>query len=323
MLIGTRTPDKRALYAVSLSGHERVLTSLANDLILHDVASDGRLLVKNFHALQSSVGQRVGDDREREIALHDSSVSDISEDGQLVLFTFPGELLLCKTDGTPASHLGKGEGQGLSADGRWVLAISSGPPRELVLIPAGPGAAKKISIEGVEPQQALLLPNGKGFLVLARGKDETTLHMFFVGPEGGKARLVTARGIRLQSWVASPDGERFAYLASDGRLRIAPVSSGEVKTGSGSYSSRDRLAGPVEPGRPIPVHLQPGGSRPVRSAGRLRPAARRTLRRTLMPADPAGVDSVGGFCLSRDGLSYAYTYIRVLRSDLFVVEGVQ
>ena len=84
----------------------------------------------------------------------------------------PGELLLRKTDGTPPIHLGKGDGMGLSEDGTWALAISAGSPRDLILIPTGPGTVKRIPIEGVEPQQALLLPSGKGFLVLGRREDE-------------------------------------------------------------------------------------------------------------------------------------------------------
>ena len=42
-----------------------------------------------------------------------------------------------------------------------------------------------------------------------------------------------------------------------------------------------------------------------------------------MPADPAGVDQINGFCISRDSQSYAYSYRRVLMSELSIVEGVR
>ena len=222
ILSGSRSQDQRAVYAVSLSGRERVLINLSPQLVLHDVAADGRLLIEYCRALQTSVCQRGGEDREREIALHDSWLNDISEDGRLILFVVPDELLLCKTDGTPAIHLGRGEAQGLSADGRWVLAILKGPPRELVLVPTGPGTAKRTPIEEVEPQYAALLPNGKGFLVGAKGKGQSNFDLFLVGPDGGKPKPIRTEGWAWdEGLVVSPDGDRFVYVARDRSVRIA------------------------------------------------------------------------------------------------------
>ena len=139
MMIGSRSDGEQALYAVSLSGRERVLTNLAHGMSLYDIARDGRLLVEHFHGVGGIACRRAGEARDRELGLHEPGLLDISEDGQLILFfddAVPDELLLRKTDGTPAIHLGKGEGQGLSADGRWVVVIRNG---ELVLIPTGPG----------------------------------------------------------------------------------------------------------------------------------------------------------------------------------------
>ena len=44
-----------------------------------------------------------------------------------------------------------------------------------------------------------------------------------------------------------------------------------------------------------------------------------------MPADPAGVAHVNNtrFAISRDGKSYAYTYLRTVVSDLYLLEGVR
>ena len=52
---------------------------------------------------------------------------------------------------------------------------------------------------------------------------------------------------------------------------------------------------------------------------------RRELWRELMPADPSGVVHVipSRIATSRDGKSYAYTYIRAVASDLFLVDGVR
>jgi hypothetical protein len=41
-----------------------------------------------------------------------------------------------------------------------------------------------------------------------------------------------------------------------------------------------------------------------------------------MPADAAGVDSIGGGAITPDEKSYVYSYARTL-SDLYVVEGLR
>ena len=52
---------------------------------------------------------------------------------------------------------------------------------------------------------------------------------------------------------------------------------------------------------------------------------RRELWKELMPADRAGVIHVNDtpIAISRDGKSYAYTYIRVVVSDLYLLDGVR
>ena len=56
ILVGARPGHRQAVYAVSLSGRERVLANIAHDMSLYDVASDGRLLVEYFRA---ALGHRV------------------------------------------------------------------------------------------------------------------------------------------------------------------------------------------------------------------------------------------------------------------------
>ncbi len=48
----------------------------------------------------------------------------------------------------------------------------------------------------------------------------------------------------------------------------------------------------------------------------------RTVWKVLVPADAAGVDSIGGVSITPDEKSYVYTYTRQL-SDLYEVEGLK
>jgi hypothetical protein len=129
-----------------------VLISNTTVLNLLDVAADGRLLVVQVLDRSGLLCQRRGESRERELAWLDGSVvRDLASDGSAIVFSefFQGRLpkggvFLRKTDGSPAVRLGDGWGWGLSSDGRWALTLTPGQPTEIVLLPTGPGAAKRI-----------------------------------------------------------------------------------------------------------------------------------------------------------------------------------
>jgi len=52
------------------------------------------------------------------------------------------------------------------------------------------------------------------------------------------------------------------------------------------------------------------------------PSGTRTVWKQIVPADPAGVDSVGRAYFTPDLKSFVYWYARDL-SDLYVVEGLK
>ncbi len=325
ILSGTRSRDKRAIHAVSLSGRERVLLPLAMSLILYDIASDGRLLVERAIERTDMACQSRGDSRERELAwLQHSSPRDISEDGKLVLFNDgeEKEIFLRKSDGAPAFRLGRGDASGLSADGRWALAVSSGSPGQLVLMPTGPGTAKTIPVDGVEPQEAWLLPNGKGYVVRGKTKDGSPF-LVSVGAEGGKPTPVRVDGYSVEEGiVVSPGGDRFVFATRDRQLKIVPLAGGEATAVPGAP------LGPTE----MPVQWSADGlflymartGFPPAAVDRLELATgRRIPWKRLAPADLTGVQYISKVCVSRDGLSHVYNYDRGLTSDLFIVDGVR
>ncbi len=327
---GGRSANDAAIRAVSLSGRERVLAATGTGLWLHDVGPDGRLLVERGLSRAGMTVLRRGESRERELGwLGGSAAQDMSPDGSLILFGEWGEahdprggVFLRKTDGSPAVRLGDGEIQGLSSDGRWVLSVVLGSPRELVLLPTGPGTAKKVPVEGIEPLGAAILPNDKGFLVFAQGKD-APVAVSLLPPGGGKARPIATPGLVWDSGGAvAPNGDRFVYLDREGRMKIVPLFGGEVATVPGN--PLERTEAPVqwsEDGRFL--YIARRGDIPV-PVDRLELATgRREPWKRLGPEDTTGVIRVGDIVIARDGQSYAYSYTRVAVSDLYVLEGLR
>ena len=322
LLAGTRTGEDWAIHAITLSGRERVPLSNASDLVLLDVAADGRLLVEHNQGYLGMAGKRAGDDRERELGWLDlSSVSDLSEDGRDVLFVGRDGIFLRKTDGSAPVHLGGGEPQGFSADAGNVLLIKPGPPRELFLMPTGPGSETKIAIDGLEPLAAHALPNNKGFIVRAQSsKMEPFLAV--IGPQGGKPRLLPSAGYAVdKDFIVSPDGARIAYVNKDLRITAVSVVDGALTGLPGVLEPNDRLVQWAADGRSI--FLARYFDVPAKVDRLDLTTGQREPWKTLVPAEPAGVVTIAPVRVSRDGGAYVYSYETILHSDLMVVSGVR
>ena len=326
---GGRTPDEHSIYAVSLSGRLRVLMSNAVGLVLHDMAPDGRLLLEDFREQCGIACLARGEKRERELGwMGTSFVRSISSDGGFVVFSQsppapdPNGIYLRKTDGAPPVRLGEGVIQDLSSDGRWVLTRLPGPPARLVLLPTGPGIKRAIPVEGLEPVYARLLPNGKGLAIRADAKDGNPV-LAVVGLEGGPPRLIVKEGLAGDSHFAvAPDGDRIASVSKDQRLRITTVSSSRTTTVPGDpLEPVDDLLGWSADARFLYVWrygMVPGRIDRIDLAD-----GRRQDWKRLIPEDSTAIAAVGPFAIAPDGHSYAYSYIRTLVDDLYVVEGVR
>jgi eukaryotic-like serine/threonine-protein kinase len=324
LFVGGPSERQIALRAVSLSGRDRVLLPFALGLVLHDVAFDGRLLMEKRTFRGEIACQPRGENRERELGRPPQPWPTlISEDGKFLLFSIGVEdegIYFQQTEGSPPVRLGEGNAVGLSSDGRWVLTLLVGPPRELVMIPTGAGNSKKIPVEGIEPKWAWLLPNGKGIMVQAPDKAGNPLVV--VGPEGGKPTPVRADEYTDRAMALSPDGDRFVYSTKAGQLRIAALSGGEPTTVPGApLMVEDHLAQWSADGRFLYIW------RSVEIPGvidRLELATgRRELWKKIAPQDSTGVRGVSNVVMAPDGESYAYQYYRVVAADLYVVEGVK
>jgi eukaryotic-like serine/threonine-protein kinase len=329
-------PDDRSLVftadgirEVSLGGKERVLYWEGH---LHDLLPDGRLLVERSTARGPLVVCGPGEEREREIPeLDGASVPLLSADGTTLVFSRGGVFIWRVGAASPPIRLGDGSAKSLSPDGKWVLSVA-GAPKKLVLLPTGPGAARAIALPGLTVSRreivfagknvfsGAILPDGRTLLVAA-SEPGRPVGLWVVPLEGGSPRLLLneeAPG----GLAASPDGKSVALNMGGGRAFILPLDGGP-RTPLRGLEPDDRLDQWSGDGRYLYVSRQqdlPGRVYRIEIE-----TGRRELWRELMPADPTGVIHVipSPIAISRDGKSYAYNYIRIVLSDLYLLDGVR
>ena len=202
------------------------------------------------------------------------------------------------------------------------LAPLGGDSPELILLPTGPGSAKKVPLEGVTPFSGVFVGDGKRIAVF-HSKPGEPPQISVVGLEGGRPKLIPSPGVSANFGVAfSPDGSLIAYATQEGKIMVAPVAGGAPPRALAgpALSLGDQVIGWSGDGRnllmqtsDIPVHV----SRIDAVTGQ------RAAWKEIQPADRAGLIAVRGVSFTRDGAGYAYSHSRVVSSDLYLVEGLR
>ncbi len=112
-LSGSKDSERIALWAISLTGDERVVYQGADPLLVWDVRQDGRILASMGRYRYEMAGREPGQSVERDLTwLGRSSVTDLSADGRSVLFEdgqFAKDrafMFLRGTDGTDPARRG-------------------------------------------------------------------------------------------------------------------------------------------------------------------------------------------------------------------------
>jgi hypothetical protein len=319
-----------AVRAVSLSGTERVVWPGSGDFALHDVAPDGRVLLERY-TVRFGVVYVPGDGAPaRDLGwLDGTSLADLSRDGSQILFSELREggrsnrgVYIRRTDGSPAVRLGDGRPENFSPDGKWVATATTGEKPEIVLLPTGPGSPKRVPIEGIKPFGAIFIGDGSRLAVFHSAPGEPP-QVSIVGVQGGRPRLIRTEGVNAAfGFALSPDATHFGYALANHRIMLASVSGGpavpvpgaplgpcEIITGWSHDSRylllRDRCEASPRVAR---VDVQNG---------------ERTAWKDLQSGDPTGIISVSDPHYTTDDAGYAYSYVRTVSSDLYIVDGLK
>jgi len=327
------TADKNgeadALYAVTLSGRERLVLRMTSSLRLHDISHEGRALITSFNDSTNFIGQPPGEIKQRDLSWLDRSfIADISPDGDTILFDYEGEgagmnyaVYLRKTDGSPAIWLGDGSSPRLSPDKKWALATLFTPP-QLMLLPTGAGQMRQLERGSIEQYGwgATWFPDGKQ--VVFPGREPNHDWRFYIQSiEGGLPRPITPEGTTgtFQGSFISPDGKMLIASDAQHQRSFYPVEGGAPQPVS-HLESGDDIIGWSNDGRSLLLaRIQ---EIPIK-VYRLDPATgRKELLKEVMPADPSGIFWPNTILVTPDGKGYVASFRRML-SDLYVVGGLK
>jgi serine/threonine protein kinase len=318
----TRSGSDRTLYAVTLSGQLRQVLQVPGNLSLHDIASDGRVLLTFDNDRVGMKGSRDGLP-ERELTWLGWTVATaISPDHKWLLFNEQAEptganyaVAIRGFDGSAPVRLGEGIPGGFSPDGKWVTSHLPSQGQRITLLPTGAGQPRDVPISGLEQIYFAAFLSDEKRLIMTGAEPGHAFRSFVVDLAGGKPTPVTPEGVG--SIVVSADGRHLAAQDAAKTMSIYPLDGGPAHTIPGTSGMA-----PVQwnaDGRflfaTIPDEL------PARVLRIDIASGRQELVRRLLPGDSAGVYQVRNVRLTPDGRTYAYGYAQRL-SDLYVVEGL-
>jgi len=322
-----------SLEAVDLAGHRRTLLRLPGRFQLFDVSRDGRALINKTNWRVAVYGVTPGQQTERDFSWLDvSEVDDVTPDGTTLVITEFGEggdprrwsIYLRKTDDSPAVRLGDGQAMAISPDGTRVLAMTRTAGPQLVLYPTGPGEAVRIPNHGISDYfMAVWLPDGKHILFTGVAPDGAQ-RCYFESVDGTEFRALSPAGFSLA--LAQPAGAR----APDGHSFVAIDANHVARILSLDGSAKPRSIPGIQPWEtPLrwsadarSLYVARLDVTPVKIERLDLTTGARTLWKVLMPAEPAGVQSLYAVQISPDRGWHFYSCWRVL-SDLYAVDGLK
>jgi Tol biopolymer transport system component len=322
-----RITRSQLVYAVTLSGKERLVLQAPGWLRLQEISRDGRVLLLEANPRSRIMLESPSASKERDLSWFDwSTVADLSRDGKKLLFYEWGEgvagnptVYLRDTSGGDAIRLGEGRALALSPDGKFALALQAGPPPTLVLLPTGPGGETRLPASGLkEFYSATWFPRGKRILFVAAGSDGKP-HSFVQDIDGGAARPISDGTMR--AILISPDEKLLAGIDSEGRCVLLALDGGETRPIRGTLPDDDLIQWSSD-GRFLFVRAS-GDSSLKFFRVNLATSAREAWK-MIEPADKVGLIGIqsAAIHMTPDGKSIAYSYWKTL-TELYVVDNLK
>jgi Tol biopolymer transport system component len=317
-----RTGSAADLRGVTLSGKERIITSVPGGMWLEDV-HNGMALTVSHRERVGIRGLAPGAKEEKELGWFGwSNERDFSRDGKKVLFEEEGNgggpnytVFLRDTDGSPPIRIGEGVGQAISPDGKWVItrSVKGGP---LNLVPTGAGQARPLTHDNITYDNVRYLPDGKQ--VVASGIEAGHgVRDYLIDVNTGNSKPITPEGIA--GPLISPDGKTLAVYGADGHSGLWPLDGSGLRPIPGD--SKYYVAGWTPDSTSLYVVSTEGHSRTA-DVYTLNPTTgKMVFFKKFGEALPLGCNAFFP-AFSADGTAYIYGYDQIL-SEAYVVKGLR
>ena len=311
-----------ALYAVTMSGQQRLVTQTGGIIVMQDVARDGRVLL-------STVNSRLGisflgpNGTTRDLAWLDASLMyDLSNDGESIVFAELSNgqgrnsaIYLRKTDGSLAIQLGYGNRPSLSPDGKWVACIHHDADKSsLMLLPTGPGESKFPKVDGIHFDGVEWFADNQHLLFTGNQSGHAT-RTWMYDLDADKATPLTAEGTR--GTRVSPDGKSFITVDPH-KLLLTPIAGGASQA-IADLEPAESVVRWSGDGRYLFLQKRDAASIKI---SRLDLASRRRESWLTIKVPEPGAQFLGPLALSADGKACATTFQRDL-ANLFLVRGLK
>ena len=325
---GLRPVPGVGTYAATLDGKVRVVQVTGSLDVLHDIARDGRVLIEREISTREVFFGKTGDPRERNLSwLDQSSVASLSPDGENLLFSEQGEgggekgsVYFRKTDGSPPARLGDGRALDLSADGKWALAlVPSGSSSRLYLLPTGAGEPRPVPLGNLNAFGGTFVPpDGKRIAIVASEPGHAA-RGYVLDLMNGKTRPFTPEGLTGGA-AFSPDGTLLATNGPDGRAMLFPLAGGDPRPLPGLEPKETPLQWSAD-GKSL--YTARFGELPLKIERLDLATQKKQLWKQILPEDRAGLIRIESVFVTPDGRHWAYSFNRVLVSDLYLVTGLR
>ncbi|MGD0109042.1 MAG: protein kinase, partial [Rhodopila sp.] len=227
--------EQWCIHAVALSGKQRTVYCGTAPTRILDIASSGRALVSTEEARGTMTLVEHGSNQERDLSwLSYSWGPRLSRDGSEILFTDLSEesgndysVYVRKTDGSPAVRLGGGGyASDITPDGKWALVVlPDDPAARLQIVPVGPGQARVLHWDGIQPRWAQWFPDGHRILLRASQSGQPEA-LYLTDVEGSTPKQLAPGDFPWGS--VAPDGQSF-IVDQNGSFVVRSLSDGSSK----------------------------------------------------------------------------------------------
>jgi len=318
---GAQAGGDPAVYAVDLSGQQRLVSQAPGFVLMQDVARDGSVLIT---AVNGRLGILYADgSTQRDLAWFDASFAyDLSPDARSLVFVelTSGEgrnaaIYLRKTDGSPAVRLGYGNLPALSPDGKWVASIHHQPSSsQVLLLPTGPGELRSVDFQNMHYESVEWFPDSRRILFTGNQAGRPARSWIY-DPDAGQPKPLTPEGVRATR--VSPDGHSFVVVDPH-RLLLGDIAGGDSKAVT-ELQPGERVVRWSADGRSIFLTQSEGETVKLT---RVDVASRKREPWRVLKVPESGAEFVGPVAMSADGRVVVSTFQHDL-SNLFLVQGLR